>query len=311
MFYDIRSSKVLKMEAHDAGVLSYALASATFKTKPGMLGIAPDIPTLPPRLLEEYLSPPRDQLLYKLEQMIINKTAVQLSHLMKICSTKQSQMEPYFTPLPLNLSSMAKYNQNVYDSPNTHILDLCTKKRSRADSPDYSFTYPSPKRSPPRMEPSSTSGSRSPNSMSECSENSNLSDVCISSTTKLKTRPFKAFPKDPSLRFANTEALLPIDSSTSYAEFREKMLAQVQSTQNIINKNMRRNQLSSKSEDPSYLEKRKKNNEAAKRSRDARKAKEDEIAIRCAFLEQDNMKLKFTLAALSNEVNRLESMVNR
>ncbi|KAG5883729.1 hypothetical protein JTB14_024230 [Gonioctena quinquepunctata] len=92
------------MEAYDAAVLSYALASATFKTKPGMLGIAPDIPTLPPRLPEESLTPPRDaaegdsdgrnylyQLLYKLEQMIINKTAVQLSHLMEICSTKQSQ----------------------------------------------------------------------------------------------------------------------------------------------------------------------------------------------------------------------------
>ncbi|KAG5892749.1 hypothetical protein JTB14_001120 [Gonioctena quinquepunctata] len=214
-------------------------------------------------------------------------------------------MEPHSTPLPLNLSSMEKCNQNVHDSPDTHILDLSMKKRSSADSPDYSFPYPSSKRSPPAMGPSSTY------SLSECSENSNVSEVYISPTTKLKTRPFEALPKDPSLGFANTKAVLPIDSSTSYAEFQEKMLAQVQSTQNVINKNMRRNQPSSKSEDPSYLEMRKKNNEAVKRSRDARKAKVDENAIRCALLEQDNIKLKLTLAALSNEINRLESTFYR
>ncbi|XP_018568282.1 cyclin-dependent kinase 12 isoform X3 [Anoplophora glabripennis] len=102
------SSKVLKMEAYDAAVLSYALATAAFKGKPGpgLLGIAPGIPSLPQRLLDDSLTPPRDstesdvdsrnylyQLLYNLEQMIINRTSVQLSHLMEICSTKQSQWD--------------------------------------------------------------------------------------------------------------------------------------------------------------------------------------------------------------------------
>ncbi|KAJ8930768.1 hypothetical protein NQ314_016402 [Rhamnusium bicolor] len=102
------SSKILKMEAYDAAVLSYALATASFKGKPGpgLLGIAPGIPSLPQRILDDSLTPPRDstegdidsrnylyQLLYKLEQMIINKTSVQLAHLMEICSTKQSQWD--------------------------------------------------------------------------------------------------------------------------------------------------------------------------------------------------------------------------
>ena len=39
-----------------------------------------------------------------------------------------------------------------------------------------------------------------------------------------------------------------------------------------------------------FQDRRKKNNEAAKRSRDTRRAKEDEIAIRAAFLEQGTFK---------------------
>lgn len=61
--------------------------------------------------------------------------------------------------------------------------------------------------------------------------------------------------------------------------------------------------------DPAYYERRRKNNEAAKRSRDARRAKEDEIAIRAAFLEQENIKLKYEVAALRNETNRLKCML--
>uniref|UniRef100_T1IVW6 BZIP domain-containing protein n=1 Tax=Strigamia maritima TaxID=126957 RepID=T1IVW6_STRMM len=57
--------------------------------------------------------------------------------------------------------------------------------------------------------------------------------------------------------------------------------------------------------DGAYWERRKKNNEAAKRSRDARRAREDEIAIRAAFLEQENTKLKLELSYMKNETNVL------
>lgn len=114
------SSKVLKMEAYDAAVLSYALATAASKIKPGLLGIAPNLParitttTATTTASEESLTPPSKetetsgggssnpadsdsrnylyQLLYNLEQNVINKTTVQLSQLMEICSAKQNQV---------------------------------------------------------------------------------------------------------------------------------------------------------------------------------------------------------------------------
>ena len=61
--------------------------------------------------------------------------------------------------------------------------------------------------------------------------------------------------------------------------------------------------------DQAYWERRRKNNEAAKRSRDSRRAKEDEIAIRAAFLEQENLKLRVEVAALKNETAKLRCML--
>ena len=61
--------------------------------------------------------------------------------------------------------------------------------------------------------------------------------------------------------------------------------------------------------DEAYWERRRKNNEAAKRSRDSRRAKEDEIAIRAAFLEQENLKLRVEVAALKNETAKLRCML--
>lgn len=61
--------------------------------------------------------------------------------------------------------------------------------------------------------------------------------------------------------------------------------------------------------DQAYWERRRKNNEAAKKSRDARRAKEDEIAIRAAFLERENLQLRLELASLKGEVERLRCVV--
>lgn len=61
--------------------------------------------------------------------------------------------------------------------------------------------------------------------------------------------------------------------------------------------------------DEAYWERRRKNNEAAKRSRDARRAKEDEIAIRAALLEQENLKLRVEVAALKTETAKLRCML--
>ncbi len=61
--------------------------------------------------------------------------------------------------------------------------------------------------------------------------------------------------------------------------------------------------------DASYWERRRKNNEAAKRSRDSRRAKEEEIAIRAAYLEQENLKLRAQVAVLKHETQKLHYLL--
>jgi len=61
--------------------------------------------------------------------------------------------------------------------------------------------------------------------------------------------------------------------------------------------------------DEAYWERRRKNNEAAKRSRDARRAKEMEIALRAALLEQENLKLRFEVASLKTELAKVQCIM--
>lgn len=61
--------------------------------------------------------------------------------------------------------------------------------------------------------------------------------------------------------------------------------------------------------DSGYWDRRRKNNEAAKRSRDARRQKEEEIAMRAAYLEQENVKLRAQIAVLKNESAKLHFLL--
>lgn len=62
--------------------------------------------------------------------------------------------------------------------------------------------------------------------------------------------------------------------------------------------------------DAKYYEKRKRNNEAAKKSRDARKIREDRIAFQAAFLEQENSLLKAQVITLQNEMQSLRQIIS-
>jgi hypothetical protein len=61
--------------------------------------------------------------------------------------------------------------------------------------------------------------------------------------------------------------------------------------------------------DSAYWERRRKNNEAAKRSRDARRLKEQQVAARAQLLEQENLQLKLSLAQLRAETFQLRQQV--
>ena len=58
--------------------------------------------------------------------------------------------------------------------------------------------------------------------------------------------------------------------------------------------------------DNKYFERRKRNNQAAKKSRDARKQREDDIAIRAVFLEKENAVLRAQTATLREEAHSLK-----
>ncbi|KAM4716097.1 TEF transcription factor, PAR bZIP family member a isoform 2-T2 [Anableps anableps] len=63
--------------------------------------------------------------------------------------------------------------------------------------------------------------------------------------------------------------------------------------------------------DEKYWQRRKKNNMAAKRSRDARRLKENQITVRAAFLERENTALRQEVAELRKECGRYKNVVGR
>ncbi|XP_017287351.1 TEF transcription factor, PAR bZIP family member a [Kryptolebias marmoratus] len=63
--------------------------------------------------------------------------------------------------------------------------------------------------------------------------------------------------------------------------------------------------------DEKYWQRRKKNNVAAKRSRDARRLKENQITVRAAFLERENLALRSEVAELRKECGRYQKVVGR
>lgn len=63
--------------------------------------------------------------------------------------------------------------------------------------------------------------------------------------------------------------------------------------------------------DEKYWTRRKKNNVAAKRSRDARRLKENQITVRAAFLEKENTALRQEVAELRKDFARSKNIVSR
>jgi len=61
--------------------------------------------------------------------------------------------------------------------------------------------------------------------------------------------------------------------------------------------------------DDRYWEKRKKNNMAAKRSREARRSRENQIALRASYLEKDNALLKEELLNVKEELQQMREQL--
>ncbi|KAK5862178.1 hypothetical protein PBY51_017601 [Eleginops maclovinus] len=63
--------------------------------------------------------------------------------------------------------------------------------------------------------------------------------------------------------------------------------------------------------DEKYWTRRYKNNEAAKRSRDARRHKENQISVRAAYLERENAALRQEVAEIRKELGRCRSILSK
>ena len=61
--------------------------------------------------------------------------------------------------------------------------------------------------------------------------------------------------------------------------------------------------------DSAYWEKRRRNNESAKRSRDSRRLKEEQLALRVVYLEQENLQLHTEVSILKSEIERMRCML--
>lgn len=96
---------------------------------------------------------------------------------------------------------------------------------------------------------------------------------------------------------ANTAATSPFGMSDC-----SKLRLDEEFRNDTLNNNNNSDSGSGSIKDSAYFERRKKNNAAAKKSRDRRRIKEDEIAIRAAFLERENIELKFELASARKQL---------
>ncbi|KYN04489.1 PREDICTED: uncharacterized protein LOC108772504 [Cyphomyrmex costatus] len=145
----------------------------------------------------------------------------------------------------------------------------------------------------------------------ECST-SDAKPSTSSDVTKKTPRPFKAYPNNLLSVISND---IDHNSNENYVKFRKTVLETFEKgNKQTSNPKMRRVSKSVSNpgvptstvdeKDAIYWERRKKNNEAAKRSRDARRAKEDELAIRTSYLEYENARLKMEIRTLKLEIQK-------
>lgn len=226
-------------------------------------------------------------------------------------------------------NSVQRSPQDLYRSPvsrnHENVSPLLQEQKpfyqNRSTHPDHEDSNDLPAAANISSSSSTASSQKSPSSSN---------GVMVLGRDGKLSRPFKAYPRDP-LALAAVGSILDAASAEKYSVFRKRMFAEIHAANGgnpvVNNPKMRRmnskgssqetnnnesdfekvqQTLSSPSsgndKDEAYFERRKKNNAAAKKSRDRRRIKEDEIAIRAAFLEHENSQLKFELAAAQKQL---------
>lgn len=234
-----------------------------------------------------------------------------------------------FSPAPVDIKPSSPSIKNFpHPSPNHYENYSKIEFRPQLQSPMIEHEDSNDAPSANISSSSSIASSQKSPSSSVTSHNATQSSMMVVTRDGKLSRPFKAYPRDP-LSLAAAGSILDGSSAEKYAVFRKRMLDQIHAANGgsvvVNNPKMRRishkgtteetnnNELEFKSDktkssggssdkDDAYFERRRKNNAAAKKSRDRRRIKEDEIAIRAAFLERENIELKFELAAARKQL---------
>ncbi|CAK1553816.1 unnamed protein product [Leptosia nina] len=120
--------------------------------------------------------------------------------------------------------------------------------------------------------------------------------------------PPDAHPMVPLLAALPSPPCLP-----SYCTHLPVRPAIVQNPQTICDNEARRRgekrPIPAELKDEKYFERRRRNNQAAKKSRDARRMREDQIAWRACLLEQENASLRAHITALRQETMALRALL--
>ena len=108
---------------------------------------------------------------------------------------------------------------------------------------------------------------------------------------------------------ANTTAGTSATSPDGHDQTSDSTSDSSASSQKHILPKKRSHSVPTEMKDNSYWDKRKKNNESAKRSREARRMKEEQIAMRVVYLEQENLQLRTEVSLLKTEIEKLRCML--
>lgn len=108
---------------------------------------------------------------------------------------------------------------------------------------------------------------------------------------------------NPKMRRTPSKSISSSDELTVHNNNNSNVINNNNNNSSVTDKGESDNQISCGTKDAVYYERRKKNNAAAKKSRDRRRIKEDEIAIRAAFLERENIELRIELSSLRKQLS--------
>ncbi|KAK3099223.1 hypothetical protein FSP39_001173 [Pinctada imbricata] len=182
-------------------------------------------------------------------------------------------------------------------------------------SPPVQKRPKSPAEEPEQVEPKEKSKEGKGNHNPVIDYEVNDTDLALASIPVGRQSPYNSDSDDsiPSTNFHVNQAdmeLVAIPGQGNFDPRRRKFTEEELKPQPIIKKS-RKVYVPDECKDDKYWCRRKKNNVAAKRSRDARRIKENQIAMRAAFLEKENGALREELKKIKEENSQLRKTIQK